>query len=780
MAKLKPNKAAKIRTLMKAWDDDFEQNNKHFFEMQDFIVGKQWDDREKTNMSRKGKLPLIFNVVNPLSNNIIGEVRMNTPNIVIEPSDDIPEQVAMIRSALIKDITFESKATVAYQNSFEHSLNCGYGAWLVGRKYKDNKSFIQEITVEHMEEPTKCYWDIGAKLSDKTDGMHCGYRVLMTRRKFISIFGSAVANKIGYTDYATNNKRVKNPDQSENTSQAKSIKEAEGGDVLTNEKFITVIYHSEKKSGLSTLYEMSDDSCLTADELKALTEYNYSNNAEYNEFGEEIFNDNPDVESDADEGGEKTYLLNGQPVTIVREREIEDDEKIVDSVWAGDYELEKSEIAIKRLPLIFLDQKSYIDKEGKQITSSFFKNSKDPQRLLNYCKSQQAYIMMTARYDQFMGTADMIASPESQEIWSDPSNKQGMLTFDKVKGSEGMQMPTQLQAPQIPRELMTIDESAMVYIQHTTGIYDTQLGNQGDVVSGIASNHQSRKGSKNTFIARDNLNRAIAVTAEIIDEMIPILYDTQRSVRLNLPDRGMKNVMLNQPSDQYGNQMNNDMTQGNYKIRLVVGPSTEDEKSDQIQSWEMLLQASPGTAANMMDLVAKSLPLKDVIEVANRYRAMVDPKILEAGKTGEPIQQNQQPDPQMLMVQIEMQKLQQQQQKNQADYQIKLQQLELDKANLQLKAMETHQDMTTEIAKISAMQEEAKQRMIEENNRTQAEYDRMLTDEHIAHHNNIKDIVNAGYARSHEARENQLNRDNDKSNRTNKLNKDSNQKRDNE
>jgi hypothetical protein len=766
MAKNKPEKAARIRSMIKAWDDSFRQNNEHYFKMQNFVMGDQWHANERNSLTRKKKVPLVMNVLSPMANHTLAEQRMNTPNITIEPDGDIPEQTATVRSALVKNITFDSNATVIFQNAFSCSLIGGYGAWEIGTKYKNEKTFEQVIEIREHSEPTKCYWDTGALLPEKIDGQFAGYRVDMTRRKFTSLFGKAIADKIGYTDYDTKNRRVKNPDQSINNSQNKKIKENEGGaaGVLTNEKYITVIYHFEVKSVLTKLYEMSDGSVFTASELADLEKQQpimddgetvfadttldmFGGSAERNAEQMPDYSPTDDTEVDNDDDDEKKYIINGQELTIERERSIQDDQKIVHTVWAGDYELEKTDMACKSLPLIFVDQQSYINKEGKQVTSSFFKHAQDPQRLLNYSKSQSAYLMMTSRYDQFMGTAEHTASDQAQEIWSDPANHQGMLIYDKAKDGS---VPIQLQPPQFPPQLMQEAESAMQFIQYTTGIFDTQLGNQGDVISGIASDHQSRKGARNTFVSRDNLNRAIAVTANIINEMIPIVYDTERTIRLNLPDKGMQNVTINQAQGEFeGSPVQNDMTQGDYNIKLIAGPSSEEENSDNIQSWTMLLGASPNSAPVMMDLVAKSLPLTDKIEIANRYRATIPPQILQAGKTGAPLpQQDPPPDPaviaQQQQAQLAMQQIEMQKQKNQADYTIKMQQLALDEAELKLKAVTAHQDMSLEFEKIDTQRREAEAKIVEDNRRFEAEMRRIEADENISHHENISKIVMAG------------------------------------
>jgi hypothetical protein len=76
-------------------------------------------------------------------------------------------------------------------------------------------------------------------------------------------------------------------------------------------------------------------------------------------------------------------------------------------------------------------------------------------------------------------------------------------------------------------------------IESCTGIYGTQMGEQGNETSGAAIDARTKRGNFNTYVPFDSLNRAIAVGGSIIDEMIPFIYDTEREVMLNMPDSGV-------------------------------------------------------------------------------------------------------------------------------------------------------------------------------------------------------------------------------------------------
>jgi hypothetical protein len=274
-------------------------------------------------------------------------------------------------------------------------------------------------------------------------------------------------------------------------------------------------------------------------------------------------------------------------------------------------------------------------------------------------------------------------------------------------------------------------------------MYDTQMGQQGNEISGAAIDARTERGSYNTYVAFDSLNRAIAVGGEIINEMIPTIYDTERTVMLTMPDIGNPvPVQLNHAVDDYGSQMQNDMTAGHYKIRLQPGPSSDGQRQQALESLQMVLQANPQLFNMIADLYAENLPLKNNINLRNRLRTLVPPEILEAGKTGQtPTQQDQGPSP-------EEQAMQMQQEMQQAQMQIKQQELQLKMQDLQLKQQKLAADVEKDQVQIAQKWQELENERLtaaaeleETQLRYQAEMQRTHADVNIEHAKNLTNIL---------------------------------------
>ena len=658
MPRRDPELCSRIRDRVDKWDKYWRINRTEYYVWIDFIMGTQWLEDESKLFERYNKIPLEVNKLGVLYNHVIGDQIQNTPNLQISPDEDVPVETANIRGALIKNITLNSDTKTVFQRAFGQAVCAGYGAWRAGTEYLHDESFEQEPRIYGFDDPNCCYWDISAKHMTKTDGMFSGFKTRMSRKAFRDLHGKDVESQIGSSSIT------------EDATMA-----------FADDDSITIIDDFEKKGKKENIYKLSDGSVVNSDQYGQLEKIKVER---------------------------KRYLLkDGQPVTVFEKREVVK-YTIKHRQIAGDFVLEETDFPTKKLlPVVFVDMRSYYTKSGQQITRSFFKDVKDAQRYLNYLATQSAYIMKISRYDQFMAPRKSVACPDVEQMWRDPSVVNGALVYDET--TSGLK-PEQLRPAELSQSLIQQYERTLMDIQSGTGIYNTQLGEMGNEVSGTAIAGRNRRGAKNTQIPKTSVDIAVAITGEIINEMIPVIYDTQRSLVLPMDQSTEQKVEINRPADPYGLQIDNDMTKGRYKIRLKPGVSYEGQKEEALDSFQLVLQADrSGSVFPMIaDLYAENLPLDNNMEIRNRLRTMVSPEIIEAGKTGKPLPPKPpQPDPQMMLVQIKQQEVQQKAQKDQQDAQIKMQDLQHKQAELQRKAIESQHEMDMAYAKIEAEKQEA-------------------------------------------------------------------------
>jgi hypothetical protein len=69
-------------------------------------------------------------------------------------------------------------------------------------------------------------------------------------------------------------------------------------------------------------------------------------------------------------------------------------------------------------------------------------------------------------------------------------------------------------------------------IKDVTGLHDASLGIQSNETSGKAIMARDRQGDVATYIYPDNLKEAISECGRVINDLIPMVYDTARTIRI--------------------------------------------------------------------------------------------------------------------------------------------------------------------------------------------------------------------------------------------------------
>jgi hypothetical protein len=694
MAKKDPKFAQELRQWIKKWDDYWRFNREQYYEFMDFVMGDMWKEDESKVFTRYDKIPLTANKLAPLASWMIGEQQRNTPVLQVVPDENTPQETVEVREALVRNITFQPASELSYQTGFQSSIIGGFGACGVGTEYEDSMSLKQVIVPFEIRDPCKCYWDISAKNPSKTDSSRSGYRTRVSRTAFRGEHGEKIERSIPSSSY------------SDDTTPMS----------FNDDDSITVIDDYELKYKSFKIYELSNGKVIKQKELDAL--------------------ERVDIE------GQEVLVMDYEIVEILDERETFE-YRVVHTKVAGDYILERNDFPAKQSPIVFIDQNSYWDKSGKQICRPFFKDARDSQRFLNYLTTQIAYLIKISRYDQFIASKANIKSADTQAAWRDPFTVQGTLFYDE---SPNGNKPERLSPPELSQSLSVQYERALQDIQTSTGIYATQLGEQGNETSGKAVDKRTRQSSHNTNVPYNSLKRAITCIGEIINEMIPVVYDTERKMMLKMQDQMVKPVILNESIDQYGTGKRNDMTQGKYKIRLLPGPSHEGQKEQAMESFQMVLQANPQLFSLIADLYAENLPLQNNIELRNRLRTIVSPEIIEAGKTGQPLpQKNEGPPPEIMIklqeLELKKQQLQLAMQDAQMKAQKEMQELALKQHELEVKVDHDKQRVVMEWHKLEAEKLQAAAKLEEQEMRYKGEMARISQDADTTHANNLTKLL---------------------------------------
>jgi len=118
----------------------------------------QWEKADQ--VTRKGRPMLTINKMPQHIRQVTNDIRQNRPSIRFRPADDNADpEVADILMGLVKHIEANSDADIAYDTAAECQVVHGLGYIRVLTDYIRPDSFDQDIFIDRIKDPFKCYDD---------------------------------------------------------------------------------------------------------------------------------------------------------------------------------------------------------------------------------------------------------------------------------------------------------------------------------------------------------------------------------------------------------------------------------------------------------------------------------------------------------------------------------------------------------------------------------------------------------------------------------------------
>jgi hypothetical protein len=291
------------------------------------------------------------------------------------------------------------------------------------------------------------------------------------------------------------------------------------------------------------------------------------------------------------------------------------------------------ELKLSRLPIIrVMGRETRVD--GKRLRYGLVRALRDDQRMKNYLRSIRAELLMKAARVNFIAQAASVAGREAD--WDNT------LVYN-----DGTQPPQEVTA----RNLAALVNEEQFFSQDmmdVTGIHEASRGMPSNETSGKAIIARQSEGDVATIIYHTNMVDAQQEAGEVINELIPSVYDTARTVRTVGADLGVKMVRINDPqaTDSYGKEAHVDLTLGKYDVTISTGATMATRRQEAQTALSELFRAYPPAAQIMGDLFVKALDVPDADKMAERARRAMDPRILgddaNDGKDPEEIQNDKQ------------------------------------------------------------------------------------------------------------------------------------------
>tara|TARA_R110000782_G_C14819187_1_gene413724 strand:- start:4226 stop:6382 length:2157 start_codon:yes stop_codon:yes gene_type:complete len=531
----------------------------------------QWD--ENSIEKRKDRPRFTINRVAGAIDQLVGDRRQSQTNIKVRPiGGGADMQLAKIYNGLIRNIEGLSKAETAYDMAYDELVTGGYGGWRVLTEFADDDAFEQDIRIHTIDSAsTSLFFDPAAKAYDKRDAKFAFLTTLMPVQDFKSTY----------------------PDEAEVSFDQERFNSSLCSSWFINET-VRIAEYWVKVPIVRNIALMSDGRVIDLDDEK------------------EVLDE-----------------LEAEGVTISVKRKVKS-HRVVMYKMSGSSILEgPNEWAGKYIPLIPAFGK-VARIEGKEYVRGLVRNAKDPNRIYNYTVSTEIETTALTPKDPYWITTTQAKGHEVALRTFNIKN-QPFVLYNADPAAPGP--PARTGAPSVQSALIAQRQNATLDIYATTGIEPASLGNSPELKSGKAIIAQQKMGDRGSFVYADNLNKSIEYTGEILVDLIPRIYDTDRVIRvLNIDGTseeikiGKGLAVFNQTiSDtQTGDQeIVYDLSRGKYDVVVSTGASFASQREESAQQLIDLTANNPIFASIATDLIAKNLDILESEELTKRVRSQM-------------------------------------------------------------------------------------------------------------------------------------------------------------
>ena len=520
-----------------------------------FSAGDQWPVDVQNSRILEARPCLTINKVDAYCRQIVNQIRETRPRIKVHGMNtQTDEKTAEIVQGMVRHIELQSDAEQAYLNAVDYAVRMGWGYFRITTDYVKDSSFEQEIYIKPIENPFTVYFDPNSIMADGSDAECCLITTLIPKKTFRAMY----------------------PDAEDTQSfQSRGTGDIIGDWIQKEEIRIAEYWYTERESVV--LLQLSDGSTIYEDEFdkKLAEEYNIS-----------VVNKRQSVRK-------KIKWAKLTAMQVLEEGE-----------WAGRY-----------IPIIPVYGQSTIV-QGKHKKFGLVRMAKDPQRMYNYWSTALTETVALAPKAKWLLAEGQDEGHENE--WAQANIKAMPVLRYKQTDIEGRPAnPPIRQSPeQPPTGAMAAMQSMNLDLQAVIGIYDPSQLPQG-IQSGKAIQGQQMQADMTNMHYYDNLTRAIRQCGRVLLDLIPKIYDTQRSMRI-IGDDGKPEIMTinERKMDEQGIQrILNDVTIGEFDVVMDTGPGYNSKRQEAVDAMMQLFQAEPALVQVAGDLLVRNMdfPGSDVI-----------------------------------------------------------------------------------------------------------------------------------------------------------------------
>ena len=319
--------------------------------------------------------------------------------------------------------------------------------------------------------------------------------------------------------------------------------------------------------------------------------------------------------------------------------------------------LEEIECVGRYIPIVPVFGKT-TNVDGTFFSRGIVQKAKDAQKMYNYARSVAVEVTALTPKQPYLVTPGMIKGHE--ERWRNMmTSSDPVMFFNFDQGQKPFREAPAQGSPALSQDA----QLASADIQATTGIFEANLGQQGNETSGVAIRGRQFQGELTNYEYADQLSDAMELAGKICIDLIPKIYDTERQIRILGEDETEEVIAVNKPlQDMQTGEfiLTNDLSVGHYDIKMATGPSFSTRKQETAEQLSQIIAQNPDMSQLVGDILFKNLDLVGGDEVISRLRSagvkagIIEPDEQEALALQQQMQQQQQIEAQAAQLELSM------------------------------------------------------------------------------------------------------------------------------
>ncbi len=549
------------RLLGNAWTAD-RQNREDAQQDLKFLSGDQWPTNIRLDREANNRPCLVINQLPQFVNQVVNDMRKNPRDIKFIPADGAAsDEIAEVYTGLMRHIQNQSGAASVYAHAGYYAVACGIGHFRVETGYIDDNAFEQEIKISRIHYPLSVYWDPKSIEPDRSDADFC-----------------FVTEQIQEDDF-----KKRWPDASRDDVEVPTDAGSQEGLLWRTRDYILVGEY---------WYKVPVKRVLGKDAAGRIADITDVKRSDY------------------------------QALQIVQTREVPTFKVMRVLINGSEILEEPTEWAGRYIP-IFPVVGSEVARDTLIYRHGLIRFARDPQQLFNFWRSSAAESIALAPKSPYIATPGMIGPFKGQ--WDTMNTKQRpYLLYEPDPDAPGAR-PMREAPADIPSALVNEVNMAASDIKATIGIYEPQLGMKSNEISGRAILARDEQGDVGSYHYHDNLTITLRHLGKVMCDLIPKIYDSERTLRILGQNEKEKFIPINKTAIGPTGQpvVLNDMTVGKYDVQIKVGPSYGTKRQEAADGMLAFVQAVPQAASVMGDMIAKTQDWPDADVLAARLKALL-------------------------------------------------------------------------------------------------------------------------------------------------------------